>query len=178
MTTQRYSVGYEWKNHRGQFFVMQPDHPACRKDGFVSRAKLVIEALLDGGIDEGQSWPNDYAMTAESRRKFLVEAGTPDEDIKDEYLTASERVFHINGNPADDSPENLMLFPTQGALAQYRSEQYHIKRKERDKETLDNFTRQARELRERRRAAAKKGAEAARVARERRAAEEKAAKKR
>jgi len=179
MTSQRYSVGYEWKNHRGQFFVMTPDHPNCRKDGFVSRAKLVMEILLDGGIAEDQSYPDNYAMDLETRRDLLTELypEIPRESITNEFLLNQERVYHINGKPADDSPENLMLFPSQGALARWRSEQYHKKIKQEDQETLSNFARQSRELRERRHAAAVKGGLASKANREARAAEEAKGKK-
>lgn len=47
MTNNRYRVGYEWKNHRGQVYVMMPDDPNCtRQDGFVPRAKLVMSAKV------------------------------------------------------------------------------------------------------------------------------------
>lgn len=140
-TTARYSDGYEWQNHRGQWYVQRRNHPLARADGFVARSKLVMEAMLAEGLVEGESY-EDYMLGQPAR-----------------HLLPEERVWHRDGDVSNDDPENLMLFPSQGALAQHRSAIHKVQKAIDEKNTLENFTRMARENRERRQQAARKAHE-------------------
>jgi len=44
------------------------------------------------------------------------------------YLTAEEVVHHIDGNPSNNNPINLMLFPNQNEHASYHFKQNNFKR--------------------------------------------------
>jgi hypothetical protein len=134
----RYSEGYEWMTDRGQVYVMQSTHPFSRKDGFVARSKLVMETMLSTGLQPNDSY-EDYAIKDEPR-----------------LLRPEERVYHLDGNVSNDDPENLMLFPNQKALAQYRSMLHREARELQDRQTLEDFNRIARDMNLRRKAAANK----------------------
>lgn len=144
----RYADGYEWRNHRGQWFVQRSSHPHARGDGFVARSHIVIELLMEDemGLPPGCSH-EDYALG----RKGL--------------LDPKERVYHLDLNPDNDDPENLLLFPNQRALVHYISDQRKIANKEQDRETMRQIVDKARALKEARWAAAHKGAQAAAAAR-------------
>jgi hypothetical protein len=160
----RYAVGYEWTNHRGQVFVMQgfkknedetlqldedgkpiPVYPGGRKDGFVARAKLVMEAMLADGLVEGDSY-EDYALCD----------GKP----QPRNLTSEERVYHRDGNAGNDDPTNLMLFPSMKAVASYRSDLHREARDEQDRKTIADYNRMVAESKAKRRAAGLKGVRA------------------
>lgn len=114
---------YEWKNARGQWFVQTKTHPLARKDGFVARSKLVMEAMLAAGLERGQSH-EDYALNDEPR-----------------HLRREERVLHVDGDPGNDDPENLKLFKNQGDLMKVLSDAYATARAEQDALTLADFNR-------------------------------------
>jgi hypothetical protein len=123
MPVRSYREDYEWKNHRGQVFVQKPKHPRRRKDGFVPRSVLVMEEMLKAGLEPGQS-DADYAMGIEPRN-----------------LLPEERVLHLDGVPGNDEPGNLMLFPSQKALAQWRSARFAEAAKESNRKTVEDFNR-------------------------------------
>jgi hypothetical protein len=144
----RYADGHEWRNERGQWFVQRSAHPHGRADGMVARAKLVIEALMEAmdGLPEGFS-KDDYAVGRTG------------------FLDPKERVWHRDGDPANDDPENLMLFPTQADLVRHISAIKHAAVLQQDRETMDRYQERIRVLKEQRMAAAHKGAAAAAQAR-------------
>jgi hypothetical protein len=113
------AIGSEWKNPRGQVFVCVPDHPNSRSDGLYPRARLAMEA------EEGR------------------------------FLLPAERVLHLDGDAGNDNTSNtdateldeitadclarsdftatwgnLVLFPDQKALAQFRSAVYQARKAE------------------------------------------------
>jgi len=82
-----------------------------------------MEAMLVAGLEPGQS-DKDYALAIEPRN-----------------LLPEERVLHLDGIAGNDEPANLMLFPSQKALAQWRSARYAEAAKETNRKTVEDFNR-------------------------------------
>jgi hypothetical protein len=156
MASSNYRHGHEMANQRGQVFVMRPDHPNARKDGRVPRAHLVMESMLADGLCPGESY-EDYALEDGKPQPGRYLKKDPDPNKRGN----NELVWHRDEDASNDDPSNLMLFPSTAALAQHRSDLYAAKMNELDKKTFDDYNRRVREGKERRRAAALKGAAAA-----------------
>ena len=54
-------------------------------------------------------------------RKYVLEHRLVAEKMIGRRLRAKEIVHHINGDPGDNRPENLMVFPSQGAHLRFHA---------------------------------------------------------
>lgn len=108
----RYSYGYEWTNARGQVFVMLPDHPRARADGFYPRSRYNMEGVV-GRI----------LLPAERVYHLDEDPGNDSVTEYDEGLRA--RLRELDPAGLVDTAGNLVLFASQKDLAQYRSREYH-----------------------------------------------------
>ncbi len=148
MGLPKYSYGYEWTNGRGQVFVYLPDHPMSRADGFYARARFVIEEAL--ATSSMNPWRvGDDAPELGHGPYYVLEEGTSISVIREpRFLRKEERVYHLHNVPGDDGPTNLMLFPSQKAIMQFRSAQYHSSKDLNYKDRLRGLTQVQKDLRE------------------------------
>jgi hypothetical protein len=140
----RHNIGAEQRNTRGAVYVMLGDeHPRTRADGFYARARLTMEEALQNGtsiwkprspLDGGPYMSEDHWR-----------ANQPVADPV--FLEPEERVLHLDGDNGHDAPSNLMLFPSQKSLAQWRSAQYHITKDRDYRDRLKGLTEAQKDLR-------------------------------
>lgn len=107
------------------------------EDAELGEAKLCRTCRGIGNRSYGSEWRNGRGQVfvflpdhPHSRKDgFYPRAKVVMEEKEGRLLDPQERVLHLNEQPDDDRPSNLKLFPSQHALAQYRSKKYQAKKK-------------------------------------------------
>lgn len=75
------------------------------------------------------------------------------EELEGRFLLPEERVLHIDLNPENDDPDNLLLFDNQQALVHYLVQKKREAAGESERLTLAHYSDRAKAVRQRRQAA-------------------------
>lgn len=144
-----YSYGYERTNGRGQVFVFLPDHPLARADGFYPRSRFIMEEQLNA--QKVLPWNGKTSPAGKGPLAFVEEDLLPADKttrLGPRLIANTERIYHLDNDPNNDDPFNLLLFPNHKEMMQFRSREYHSTKDLKYKDRLQGLTEVQKQLRD------------------------------